>query len=159
MAILFRAARCTGSSWLVTRGAPESALCDLEFCAPPFFLAYGQASSEPRNCTPEAAFLCYDAYRLELKGGSGLGRRGQLPGGARPEMQADKGQVAVSQGTGPVSRNYEVKFHGPGTGLPGGERHHLRRSGTQRFLRGWSLSGSHESDRLSRGMDLPHFRR
>ncbi|KAL3226510.1 hypothetical protein MRX96_004400 [Rhipicephalus microplus] len=53
-------------------------------------------------------------------------------------MQADKGQVAVSQGTGPVSRNYEVKFHGPGTGLPGGERHHLRRSGTQRRLQGSS---------------------
>lgn len=41
-----------------------------------FFLGYGQAVSEPRNCTPEAAFLCYDMYRLELKGAQALADEG-----------------------------------------------------------------------------------
>nr|XP_037271065.1 uncharacterized protein LOC119163213 [Rhipicephalus microplus] len=55
--------------------ARECALRVAILCAT-LFLAYGQAASEPRNCTPEAAFLCYDAYRLELKGAQALADEG-----------------------------------------------------------------------------------
>ncbi|XP_070397015.1 uncharacterized protein [Dermacentor albipictus] len=41
-----------------------------------FLLAYGQGPSEPTNCTQEAAFMCYDMYRLEFKGARALAGKG-----------------------------------------------------------------------------------
>lgn len=42
-----------------------------------FFLAYGQGTPETRNCTREAAFHCYDMYRLEFKGAQALADEGK----------------------------------------------------------------------------------